>query len=269
MKSLFALISLFLILSCNKSAAPECTDCSDTYPTMQSEDPPTSDRRDVRQDQPSLPGSIANPVSCNEGETCALVDGDDLSADDLADCDGTIGTSCPAGFLTSCAFSTSRFQGQLYIYDSEALEYCDNSEYSSSDDWEEYSSYNYPVSSSSVVLPVAAASYLMEDGLDISVALTASRQNVTIYDDGGASGDYSSNVISRIVFTPPAGTIAYIVFMDFELEDYYDFLEINGTSYTGYPSTVYSSNSNGSLELYFTSDGSDTYSGFEAMVSYE
>ncbi|MDO7854462.1 CUB domain-containing protein [Hymenobacter convexus] len=101
----------------------------------------------------------------------------------------------------------------------------------------------------------------------------------TIYDSGGASGDYASNENLTTVLTPgTAGSKVSLTFTSFTTESTYDYLRIyNGPTasspligaYTGTtsPGTVVATNATGQLTLVFTSDGSVTYAGFAATIA--
>jgi hypothetical protein len=99
----------------------------------------------------------------------------------------------------------------------------------------------------------------------------------TIYDSGGATGDYSSGEDLTTVLTPgTAGSKVRLIFSSFAVETCCDELTIYdgpttnspliGT-YTSNPGTVVATNSTGELTLVFTSDGSVTDTGFEAEIS--
>ncbi|MBF9143216.1 CUB domain-containing protein [Hymenobacter properus] len=101
----------------------------------------------------------------------------------------------------------------------------------------------------------------------------------TIYDSGGASGNYSNNEDLTSVLTPgTAGSKVSLTFASFATENCCDYLRIyDGPTasapligeYKGAtsPGTVYASNSTGQLTLVFHSDGSVVQSGFEAAIS--
>lgn len=103
--------------------------------------------------------------------------------------------------------------------------------------------------------------------------------NTTVYDPGGASGNYSNNTNYTVTYCPddPADPIS-MVFTMFSLENNYDNLTIyNGPTtgspvigtYTGTtgPGTVTSTHPTGCLTLVFTSDISVTYPGWAATVN--
>ncbi|MBF9223661.1 CUB domain-containing protein [Hymenobacter ruricola] len=103
----------------------------------------------------------------------------------------------------------------------------------------------------------------------------------TIYDSGGANGDYSTSENLTTVLTPAtAGAKVVLTFTTFDTESTYDFLRIyDGPTasapllgeFTGTdsPGTVNASaaNTSGQLTLVFTSDGSVEYAGFAATVA--
>ena len=101
----------------------------------------------------------------------------------------------------------------------------------------------------------------------------------TLYDSGGATGNYASNENFTKVLTPATpGAQLRLTFSSFDLESNYDFLTVyNGPSinapiigqYTGVLSsgTVTASNPTGQLTLVFTSDGTVVATGFAATIS--
>jgi hypothetical protein len=101
----------------------------------------------------------------------------------------------------------------------------------------------------------------------------------TFYDSGGAGSSYTNNENFTKVFTPAtAGAKMRMTFTSFDLESNYDFLSIyDGPStgstligtYTGAnsPGTVTATNATGQLTVVFTSDVSQTPSGWEATLS--
>ncbi|MBI4929184.1 MAG: T9SS type A sorting domain-containing protein [Bacteroidetes bacterium] len=98
----------------------------------------------------------------------------------------------------------------------------------------------------------------------------------TVYDPGGA-GSYANGCSGTTTFYPSVpGNYIQLVFNSFAVETCCDGLYIyDGTStaapligqYTTSPGTVYATNASGALTLYFYSDGSVTYNGFDATLS--
>lgn len=98
----------------------------------------------------------------------------------------------------------------------------------------------------------------------------------TVYDPGGA-GQYSNGCNGTTTFYPAvAGNYIKLIFNSFSVETCCDYLRIyDGTStadpligtYTSSPGTVYATTSSGALTLYFTTDGSVVYNGFDATLS--
>jgi hypothetical protein len=99
----------------------------------------------------------------------------------------------------------------------------------------------------------------------------------TIYDSGGANGDYSDDEDLTTVLTPAtAGAKIRLTFASFAVETCCDELRIYdgptanapliGT-YTSNPGTITATNATGQLTLVFESDGSTTDTGFEAAIS--
>ena len=119
----------------------------------------------------------------------------------------------------------------------------------------------------------------------ISVTESYNMQNTTIttcsalfYDDGGPNNDYGNNMNVVMTFLPetPGGTLEAI-FNSFNVENNYDFLYIyDGASatapqigqYTGNatPGTVTATNEEGALTFKFTSDGSLSKPGWDAVI---
>ncbi|GAB2950635.1 hypothetical protein GCM10027048_14860 [Hymenobacter coalescens] len=101
----------------------------------------------------------------------------------------------------------------------------------------------------------------------------------TIYDDGGAAGNYAANADGMTVLRPATtGNRVRLVFTAFDTESYYDRLTIyDGVDasapilgvYDGVsgPGTVLATNSSGALTLRFVSDGIGNYAGFAATIS--
>ncbi|MBQ3709587.1 MAG: carboxypeptidase regulatory-like domain-containing protein [Bacteroidales bacterium] len=119
----------------------------------------------------------------------------------------------------------------------------------------------------------------------ISVTESYNMQNTTIttcsalfYDDGGPNLDYGNNMSVVMTFLPETpGGILEVIFNSFNVENNYDFLYIyDGTSttatqigqYTGNasPGTVTATNEAGALTFKFTSDGSLTKPGWDAVI---
>ncbi len=101
-----------------------------------------------------------------------------------------------------------------------------------------------------------------------------------IYDDGGATGNYSSGCDATLVINPatPGNLVKVIGIGDYATESTYDYLTIyDGTDDTGTQLFTTSGTSTGtipactsttgSLTLHFHSDGSIQYSGFALQVS--
>ncbi len=98
------------------------------------------------------------------------------------------------------------------------------------------------------------------------------------YDSGGPSGSYTNNEYSITTIAPSAGNNTITVtFNSFQLESGYDYLKVyNGSdtnapllgtfSGSSIPGPFTSDNPNGTLTFLFTSDGSVTYSGWDATV---
>ncbi|MGE0076220.1 MAG: MBG domain-containing protein [Bacteroidales bacterium] len=123
--------------------------------------------------------------------------------------------------------------------------------------------------------------YITTDVLLMSndtVTLT-SGANIRFYDSGNNNSDYSGNERYKLVLYPSeVGKAVQVNFSSFYTENYCDYLEIyNGTSTSAtrlayqigssYNSTVTATNADGALCLYFYSDGSMTFNGWEALIS--
>ncbi|MCB0399943.1 MAG: CUB domain-containing protein, partial [Winogradskyella sp.] len=101
----------------------------------------------------------------------------------------------------------------------------------------------------------------------------------TIYDSGGAGGNYGDNEYSITTLTPDiAGTAILATFTAFNLENGWDYLEVfdgpNNTfpslgNFTGttIPGPFTSSHPSGSLTFVFDSDSSFTYSGYAVDIT--
>lgn len=103
--------------------------------------------------------------------------------------------------------------------------------------------------------------------------------NALFYDNGGPSGNYSDQLDYTMTFLPgnPAGTIQ-VNFLEFSLENNYDYLNIyDGTStsapslgsFTGSnsPGVITATNESGALTFRFTSDYGVAYAGWKATVT--
>jgi subtilase family serine protease len=98
-----------------------------------------------------------------------------------------------------------------------------------------------------------------------------------LYDDGGASGDYSDNCNGSITINPSvAGNKVSLSFTSFSIETCCDILYIyNGANtsapligaFTTNPGTIYASNASGALTVLLSSDGTVDYSGIQANIS--
>jgi len=103
--------------------------------------------------------------------------------------------------------------------------------------------------------------------------------SMTLYDNGGPSGNYAnSSNGSTTIYPGVAGQYVQLSFSSFSVETCCDRLyiydgnstaaaQVPGSPFTSLPANITSSAADGSLTLRFTSDGSVTYSGFEATVS--
>ena len=119
----------------------------------------------------------------------------------------------------------------------------------------------------------------------ISVTESYNMQNTTIttcnalfYDDGGPNIDYGNGMNLTMTFLPATeGGMLEAIFNSFEVENNYDFLYIYDGANTGAPQigqytgsggpgTVTATNAEGALTFRFTSDGSLTKSGWDAIV---
>ncbi|WP_375435588.1 CARDB domain-containing protein [uncultured Hymenobacter sp.] len=100
----------------------------------------------------------------------------------------------------------------------------------------------------------------------------------TLYDDGGANGNYSANADGSLTLTPAtAGNKIRLQFTSFNVETGYDRLYIyDGSSTTApligtfdsqTPDVVYATNSAGTLTIRFTADHIVHYSGFAANIA--
>ena len=99
----------------------------------------------------------------------------------------------------------------------------------------------------------------------------------TIYDDGGATGNYSSDCDVALVINPDTAGLFVHLTGTFNVEESYDWLIIiDGDDLDGnilfdsdVDATLDVVSTTGPLTIYFMSDGSLTYSGFEIQVSCE
>jgi hypothetical protein len=110
---------------------------------------------------------------------------------------------------------------------------------------------------------------------------TATTCNSLFYDSGGPNGSYqnSENYTLKVYPESPAGKVK-ISFLEFDVENNYDFLKIyNGTSATApllanltgtsLPGNFVANNNDGALTFVFTSDGSITKPGWKAHLTCE
>ena len=111
---------------------------------------------------------------------------------------------------------------------------------------------------------------------------TSGTQTITtcsaiVYDNGGASGEYSNNCSGTLIINPEVSGNMISISGTLTTESSYDYLRVyngSGTSgtmlaeYTGSGVTIPTlTSTTGPLTLYFYSDGSVTYSGFSLTVS--
>ena len=102
----------------------------------------------------------------------------------------------------------------------------------------------------------------------------------TIYDSGGASGDYSNNeLITTTVFPDNPGDVVTFTFLSFDTESCCDGLTVyNGPDTssdpvddefrgTTIPNPITSTDPSGALTFVFDSDGSITGAGYEILIS--
>ena len=101
----------------------------------------------------------------------------------------------------------------------------------------------------------------------------------TVYDSGGASGDYVSNELTNVTVYPDVtGDLVTFTFLSFETENNYDYLYVYdgpttsstlvGTySGSSIPDPITSTDSTGALTFVFDSDGSVQYGGYEILIS--
>ncbi|MDO7850523.1 CARDB domain-containing protein [Hymenobacter convexus] len=102
----------------------------------------------------------------------------------------------------------------------------------------------------------------------------------TLYDDGGATGNYALNAYGGTTLTPStAGNKIRLQFSAFNIDPYYDVVRIyDGSStsapligeYSNYnlpPASVYATNAAGTLTVLLQSDSYYSYSGFAASIA--
>ena len=101
----------------------------------------------------------------------------------------------------------------------------------------------------------------------------------TLFDSGGATGNYSSNDLTTVTIYPDnTGDLVTFTFISFETEANYDFLtvydgpDVSATVVGVYdgatvPDAITSSHSTGALTFVFDSDGSSNRSGYEILIS--
>ena len=101
----------------------------------------------------------------------------------------------------------------------------------------------------------------------------------TLYDSGGATGDYASNELTTVTIYPDTtGDLVTFTFLSFETEANWDFLtvydgpDVSATEVGVYdgatvPDAITSSHPTGALTFVFDSDGSANRSGYEILIS--
>jgi gliding motility-associated-like protein len=101
----------------------------------------------------------------------------------------------------------------------------------------------------------------------------------TLFDSGGATGDYSSNeLITITIFPENTGDLVTFTFVSFDIESGWDFFRVyNGPDVTStelgsfsgdtVPDPISSTDATGALTFVFESDGSSNRSGYEILVS--
>ena len=101
----------------------------------------------------------------------------------------------------------------------------------------------------------------------------------TLFDSGGATGNYANNdLITITIFPDTAGDLVTFTFISFDTENNYDFLtvydgpdvsstEVGSFSGTTVPDPISSSHPTGALTFVFDSDGSVNDPGYEILVS--
>jgi uncharacterized protein (TIGR02145 family) len=119
-------------------------------------------------------------------------------------------------------------------------------------------------SSSGVLIPDPTEDMRFLNNLD--TIYDVDENGVWIFDDGGRSGTYSSNVSAVVLFRPATkGDVVVLDLRELDLEDCCDFLSFNGETITQ-PGIYVSESSNGVANLSFESDGSATAEGFVGIV---
>lgn len=113
----------------------------------------------------------------------------------------------------------------------------------------------------------------------LPASISAQCGSTTIYDTGGAGGNYANFQNYTVTYCPPvAGQAVVITFSSFNTEAGWDFLRIhngptNGSTQLGIfsgttnPGTFTSTDPSGCLTIWFTSDGSITAPGWVATVT--
>jgi gliding motility-associated-like protein len=101
----------------------------------------------------------------------------------------------------------------------------------------------------------------------------------TLFDSGGATGDYSSNELTTVtIFPENTGDLVTFTFVSFDIESGWDFFTIyNGPDITStvlgtfsgndIPDPISSTDATGALTFVFESDGSVNYPGYEILIS--
>jgi subtilase family serine protease len=123
-------------------------------------------------------------------------------------------------------------------------------------------------------LPATAQTYLLPTSGSTSFTTCGG----TLYDDGGANGNYSPNVDGTVTLTPAtAGNKIRLQFTSFNVESYYDKLYVyDGSSVAApligiydsqNPGTLYATNAAGTLTIRLTSDNVVHLSGFAADIA--
>ncbi|MCB0764878.1 MAG: CUB domain-containing protein, partial [Flavobacteriales bacterium] len=109
--------------------------------------------------------------------------------------------------------------------------------------------------------------------------LASAQCGTTVYDTGGAGGNYANNQNYSVTYCPSvAGQVVTLTFSQFNTENGYDFLTVyNGSttaspslgtfSGTAIPGPFTSTDPSGCLTIRFISDGSLTYAGWTAAIS--
>ena len=101
----------------------------------------------------------------------------------------------------------------------------------------------------------------------------------TLFDSGGATGDYSSNELTTVtIFPENTGDLVTFTFVSFDIESGWDFFTVyNGPDITStvlgtfsgndIPDPISSTDATGALTFVFESDGSVNYPGYEILIS--